>query len=245
LPICAIAVFTAVWAPPFGAGAGFAATPGAALRRAVPPPEVVARLADCSCARFCAAARAWASSAARRCASIWETRVAMSPLASARSACCSSCALAIWLRVESSDALWLSASPFDFSNCARRVELFLGDRQVTDEVVVLVGGRRSVLRTARQLGDVPDVEGIGGSAVRGTDVEGGGPAGELTLQAVGALRRGIEPSLGVRDSRGRFVDGELRLVVLLVEDGDALVVGGDLRFQLLGELLLLRELVLW
>ena len=43
---------------------------------------------------------------------------------------------------------------------------------------------------------------------------------------------------------GRFVDGELRLVVLLVEDGDALVVRGDLRFELLGELLLLRELVL-
>ena len=54
-------------------------------------------------------------------------------------------------RVESSDALWLSASAFDFSNSAARgVELFLGDRQVTDEVVVLVGGRRSVLRTARR-----------------------------------------------------------------------------------------------
>ena len=62
---------------------------------------------------------------------------------------------------------------------ARGVELFLGDRQVTDEVVVLVGGRRSVLRTARQLGDVPDVEGVGGSAVPGTDVERGGAAGEL------------------------------------------------------------------
>ena len=51
------------------------------------------------------------------------------------------------------------------------------------------------------------------------------------------------PGLRVGDSRGRFVDGELGLVVLLVEDVDALVARGDLRFELLGELLLLRELV--
>ena len=240
-------MFTAVWAPPFGAGVGFAATPGAALRRAVPPPVVVAaRFEACSCAALLrggtrlgfvggpALGLDLGDESRDVALGVGEERLLLVLGARdlvARRVECRLVALRVGLRL--------------LELAARGVELFLRDRQITDQAVVLVGGRRSVLRTARQLGDVPDVEGVGRSAVRGTDIERRGAARELTLQVIGALRGGVEPGLRVGDSRGRVVDGELRLVVLLVEDGDALVGSGDLRFQLLGELLLLRELVLW
>ncbi len=197
-------MLTAVCAPPFGAGrAASRATPGAALRRAVPPPVVVAaRFAACSCgALLRGGARLRLFGGPALCLDLRDERgdVALG-VGEQR--------LLLVLRARDLGAgrlerrLVASASAFVFSNsAARRVELFLRDRQVVDEGVVLVGGGRAVLRAARQLGDVADVEHVGRSAVRGADVERGGPAGELALQVVGALRRGVEPGLRCRRSR--------------------------------------------
>ena len=83
----------------------------------------------------------------------------------------------------------------------RVAELLLGNREFVEEIGVLFGRGRPVLRTSADLLQVGSVEHRQRAAARRADVEERSAAGDLRTECFGAARGGVEPLLVLGQSR--------------------------------------------
>ena len=129
-------------------------------------------------------------------------------------------------------ALLLGIGLRPFQRLLLQAELLDRDLRPVQQLPVRVGRRAGVRRTRAELGRVTDVECGERRAVAGAHVQLGTACRELGAHRVALLTPGVECALGGSDPLVGLLDRELRAVVLLVEDRDAVAVGLDLRFEL-------------